>query len=62
MHLRIRYIRESDGQESPCGKPGNVLGSAEHSTRTRQTHGKEDLDDGAVEELLFGWLEGWAES
>ena len=28
----------------------------------RHTHGTDDLDDGAVEELLFGWLEGWAES
>ena len=38
---------------------------AVQSTAPRQgihPHRKDDLDDGAVEELLFGWLEGWAES
>jgi len=24
-----------------------------------KARGKRDLDDGAVEELLFGWFEGW---
>ena len=33
-----------------------------HVPKARQTgkaRGKRDLDDGAVEELLFGWFEGW---
>jgi hypothetical protein len=27
--------------------------------QTGKARGKRDLDDGAVEELLFGWFEGW---
>ncbi len=33
-----------------------------HVPKARQAgkaRGKLDLDDGAVEELLFGWFEGW---
>jgi hypothetical protein len=33
-----------------------------HVPRARESgkaRGKRDLDDGAVEELLFGWFEGW---
>jgi hypothetical protein len=26
---------------------------------TGQTRGKDDLDDDAAEELLFGWFESW---
>jgi hypothetical protein len=38
------------------------LSGSGHVPTARQTgkaRGKRDLDDGAVEELLFGWFEGW---
>ncbi len=57
-------LRESATRSLGDGVAGGhvELSGSGHVPTTRQTgkaRGKRDLDDGAVEELLFGWFEGW---
>ena len=53
---RLARVRVADRQYPTCVDGTAVTGHGESTTR------EEDLDDGAVEELLFGWFEGKAAS
>ena len=46
---RLARVRVPDRQYPTCVEGTAVTGHGESTTR------EEDLDDGAVEELLFGW-------
>ena len=46
---RLARVRVADRQYPTCVDGTAVTGHGESTTR------EEDLDDGAVEELLFGW-------
>ena len=51
-------VRESDDVACPGPRLGTVAcGDRTQHPDTADTR-KDDLDDGAVEELLFSWLEG----
>ena len=64
MQYLFLRLRESATRSLGDGfADGHVeLRGSEHVPRARESgkaRGKRDLDDGAVEELLFGWFEGW---
>ena len=58
--MRLRESATRSRGDGVADGPVELSGSA-HVPTARQTgkaRGKRDLDDGAVEELLFGWFEG----
>ncbi len=59
--MRLRESATRSRGDGVAGGHVELIGS-EHVPTAMQTgkaRRKRDLDDGAVEELLFGWFEGW---